>query len=450
MTQDELFKNNSQELPAVSPLANRMTPRTLEEFVGQEEILGRGKLLRRSIEADRLSSVILYGPPGTGKSALARIVAQRTKAHFEETNAVIIGISEIRKLVEQAKLRRSTGVQKTILLLDEIHHFNRSQQDALLPYVEKGIITLIGITTENPYFYVNAALLSRSILFEFKALNDIALETVLHRALEDRERGLGMYTVTMTQDARQHLVRQSAGDARRLLNALEIGVLSTDPDTTGTVQFDLKVAEESLQKKTILYDKSSDEHYDHISAFIKSMRGSDPDAALYWMAKMLEAGEDPRFIARRIVIFSSEDVGNADPHALLVAIAALHAVEFVGLPEGKIPLAQAVTYAATAPKSNASYAALGRAEEEVQTHAARPVPNHLKDSHGDGDGKRGHGAGYKYPHEFPGHFVVQDYWPEPKILYEPSNQGYEAKIAERVALWRKKKGAAEGAPRPEK
>ncbi len=438
MIKNDLFAPETLERGETSPLASRMSPRTLDEFTGQESILGPGKLLRRAIEADRLQSVILYGPPGTGKSALARIVAAKTRAHFEETNAVTVGTADIRAFIDQARSRMQHAAKKTILLLDEIHHFNKTQQDALLPSVEKGIITLIGITTENPFFYVNPALRSRSLLFEFHRLSEHSLALILRRALEDGERGLGSVRIELAPEAEQHLIRQADGDARRLLNALEIGALSTAPDDDGAVRFTLSVAEESLQKRTILYDKSGDEHYDHISAFIKSMRGSDPDAALYWMATMLAAGEDPRFIARRVIICASEDVGNADPHALMVAAAALEAVGFVGLPEGKIPLAQAVTYVASAPKSNAAYMALHRAEKEAAEGIRRAVPAHLKDSHGDSSA-RGHGKGYKYPHDHPGHHVEQEYWDDPVVLYEPSDQGYEVKIGERLLRWHGKK-----------
>ncbi len=424
--------------PENIPLALRMTPSSLDEVMGQEDILGEGKLLRRSIETDRLSSVIFYGPSGAGKSAVARIIAKTTGSHFEETNAVLIGIADIRKILEQAKLRLTASSKKTILLLDEIHHFNKTQQDALLPDVEKGNITLIGITTENPYFYVNAALLSRSILFEFKKLDCAQLSKIIDTALADKDKGFGSLSVNIEPDARKHLILNSNGDARRLLNALEIGVLSSKPGTDGTINFDLRTAEGSLQKKYISYDKSGDEHYDHISAFIKSMRGSDPDAALYWMSKMLVAGEDPLFIARRVIICASEDVGNADPMALVVAASALQSIEFVGLPEGKIPLAQAVVYVATAPKSNASYMALNSSEQEVMKGRSRQVPNHLKDATMDGEGKRGHGVGYKYPHDYPGHFVEQEYWPDKKVFYVPGSEGYETEIAKRLAGWRKK------------
>jgi putative ATPase len=343
--------------------------------------------------------------------------------------------------LEQAKLRLSVSSQKTILLLDEIHHFNKTQQDALLPDVEKGNITLIGITTENPFFYVNSALLSRAIPFEFKLHTEESLSKIMDRALCDKERGLGKYDINLTSEARKHLILNSNGDARRLLNALEIGVLSSKPDKNGHIEFDITTAEGSLQKKHISYDKSGDEHYDTISAFIKSMRGSDPDAALYWMSKMLQAGEDPLFIIRRVVICASEDVGNADPMALVVATSALQSIEFVGLPEAKIPLAQAVVYVATAPKSNASYMAMHAAGEEAAKGKYREVPNHLKDANMDGEA-RGHGAGYKYPHDYPGHFVSQEYWPDKVVFYEPSNEGYETTISQRLSAWRKQGSAA--------
>jgi putative ATPase len=437
--QTDFFENKTTNKQNNIPLALKITPNTFEELVGQDHILGADKLLRRLIEADRLNSVIFYGPPGTGKSALARIIAKQTKAHFEETNAVTVGINEIRTVIKQSKSRLEISGQKTILLLDEIHHFNKTQQDALLPDVERGIITLIGITTENPFFYINPALISRSTLFEFKPLDEQSLEKVLRRVIEDKDKGFGNIKINIDKETISHLIAKSNGDARRLITAFEIGVLSTKPDKGGVINFDLKVAEESLQKKVILYDKASDEHYDHISAFIKSMRGSDPDAALYWMAKILVAGEDPRFIARRIVICASEDVGNADPNALVVAVSALKAVEFVGMPEAKIPLAQAVTYIASAPKSNASYIAINRAEEEVKNSKIHPVPNHLKDANLDAEA-RGHGVGYKYPHDYPGHFVEQEYWPGDTAFYEPSEQGYESKIKERLQSLRTKKG----------
>ena len=437
METTDLFERGKVKAENV-PLALRMTPSSIDGVLGQEDILGEGKLLRRSIETDRLSSVIFYGPSGTGKSAVARIIAKSTGSHFEETNAVLIGIADIRKILEQSKLRLNTSSKKTILLLDEIHHFNKTQQDALLPDVEKGNITLIGITTENPYFYVNSALLSRSILFEFKRLDGDRLSLIIDKVLSDKDKGFGKLNIKVSPEARKHLILNSNGDARRLLNALEIGVLSSRPGKDGVINFDQSVAEGSLQKKYISYDKSGDEHYDNISAFIKSMRGSDPDAALYWMSKILAAGEDPLFVARRVIICASEDVGNADPMAVVVAASVLKSIEFVGLPEAKIPLAQAVIYVATAPKSNASYIALKMSEDEVLRGKNREVPDQLKDATLDGEGKRGHGAGYKYPHDYPGHFVKQDYWTDKKIFFEPSGEGYETEIAKRLIAWRKK------------
>jgi putative ATPase len=347
-------------------------------------------------------------------------------------------IADIRKIIDQAKARLEMTGKKTILMLDEIHHFNRSQQDALLPDVERGSITLIGITTENPFFYINAAILSRSIVFEFQQLSKEALSKIMESALNDKVNGLGNYKVEMSEEAGQHLILNANGDARRLLNALEIGVLSTKVNGKGIRIFDISVAQESMQKRAVLYDRSGDAHYDHISAFIKSMRGTDPDAAIYWMAKMLAAGEDPRFIARRIIICASEDVGMADPRALMLAAAALNAVEFVGMPEARIILAQAAVYVACAPKSNASYLAVEYALNEVKNGKVRNVPNHLKDANLDGE-KLGHGQGYKYPHDYEGHYVEQEYWTDPVEFYKPTNEGFEVKIRERLHGIRKKK-----------
>ncbi|MBU0952008.1 MAG: replication-associated recombination protein A [Elusimicrobia bacterium] len=418
------------------PFALKVAPVDFDGFVGQDEILGPGKLLRRIIDSDKISSLIFFGPSGTGKSALARIVSKKTKSHFVESNAVMIGVNDLRKIIDEAYNRKQFNAVKTILLLDEIHHFNRTQQDALLPYVEKGIITLIGITTENPYFYINSALLSRSLVFQFKAHTQQDIEKIIHNALKNPENGINGNTIDLKDDALKHILKYAEGDARKALNALEIGIVTSAPSKDGKIVFDLKLAEESTQNKSIVYDKSGDAHYDHISAFIKSIRGSDPDAALYWMAKMLEAGEDPRFIARRIIIAASEDVGNADPQALQVAISVLQAIEFVGMPEGRIPLAQAVTYVATAPKSNASYLAISAAQQEVKNGKLRDVPNHLKDASVDGE-KLGHGKGYKYPHSFEGHFVEQEYMPEHKEFYTPSEEGFEAIIKKRMAGWKK-------------
>ena len=409
----EFFKENT----TISPLAYRMCPRNLNEYVGQKHILGDGKLLRRAIEADRITSLILYGPPGTGKTALARIIAERTKAHFEWLNAATIGLDELRKVIQQARARKKQG-NRTIVFLDEIHRFNKLQQDALLPDVEEGNIILIAATVENPFFYVNSTLLSRSQVFQLKPLEKEELLEIMRRAVNDKERGLGNLGVTADEDALSHIAEMSDGDARKALSALEIASLTTSPDSDERIRITIKIAEESIQKKHIVYDKKGDQHYDTISAFIKSMRGSDPDAAIYYLAKMLYVGEDPRFIARRIVICASEDVGNADPMALVVATSALRAVEFVGMPEAKIPLAQATIYIAKAPKSNACYKAIEAAMEDVEKEQTMEVPDHLKDSHYLGAKKLGHGQGYKYPHDYEG-YVEQDYLPKKKKYYKP-------------------------------
>lgn len=421
-------RNDRQKMP----LAARMAPAALDEFVGQEHILGLGKLLRRAIEADTIGSIILFGPPGCGKSALAHVIAGLTKAYFQEINAVTSGIDDLRRISSSAVQKWLNTKQKTVLLVDEIHHFNKSQQDALLPDVEKGNLTLIGITTENPYFYVNAALVSRSQVFEFKKLKKEDLEKIFRKALTDTERGFGQKNVQVDEQAKEHLLMIADGDARRMLNALEIAVLSSIPGGNGVITIDLAVAEESIQKKAIVYDKKADQHYDTISAFIKSMRGSDPDAALYWLAKMVYAGEDPRFIARRIAICAAEDVGNADPLALIVANAVFQMVELVGMPEGRIPLAQAVCYVACAPKSNASYLGVEAALAEVEKEPSLEVPDHLKDAHADGKGRLGHGVGYKYPHDYPGGYIQQKYVPKEKTYYQPKDIGYEKKIRERL------------------
>jgi putative ATPase len=439
MKQTNFLKNDANQKN--KPLAAKMTPCSFEKFAGQDNIVGDGKLLRRSIEADNLGSVIFFGPPGTGKSALARIIASKTKAYFEEANAVTTGTADIRKIIEAAKARTEMSGRKTILMLDEIHHFNRSQQDTLLPNVERGIITLIGITTENPFFYINAAIISRSTVFEFQSLSKKALSYIMESALKDKENGLGNYKVKMSKEAREHLLVNACGDARKLLNALEIGVVSTEIDGEGIRLFDIDVAQESMQKRAVLYDRSEDAHYDHISAFIKSMRGTDPDAAIYWMAKMLAAGEDPRFIARRIIICASEDVGMADPGALTLAVSALNAIQFIGMPEARIILAQAAIYVACAPKSNASYMAVEQALSEVKNGKVRNVPNYLKDANLDGE-KLGHGRGYKYPHDFEGHYARQEYWTDPMEFYVPTKEGCEGKIHERLLGIRKKKNKA--------
>lgn len=421
------------------PLAARMAPRTLDHFIGQEHLLAPGKMLRRLIEADRVASLLLFGPPGSGKTALARFIASRTKAEVVEINAVAAGVADLKKAIEAARYLLANAGRRTLLLVDEIHHFNRTQQDALLPSVERGEVILVGMTTENPSFYVNAALLSRFTSFEFQPLEDRHLEAILERAVTDKEDGLGGLALELEAEAKAHLVRMAAGDARRLLNALELAALSTPLSMDGKRRVSLAAAEQSIQRRGIRYDKRSDDHYDHISAFIKSMRGSDPDAAVYWMAKMLAAGEDPRFVARRILICAAEDVGNADFRALLVATAAFQAVELVGMPEARIPLSQAALYVACAPKSNAAYLAVDRAFREAREGPAREVPLHLRDASLDAE-SRGHGKGYRYPHDFPGHFVEQEYMPRPVKLYEPSDQGDEARLKERLDSLREKRG----------
>ena len=401
----------------VDPLAYRMAPRSIDEYVGQEHIVGKGKLFRRAIEADRISSLILYGPPGTGKTALAKVIAAKTLSRFEWLNAAPASLDDLRKIIQSARNRKAKGI-RTILFLDEIHRFNKLQQDALLPDVEEGNIVLIAATVENPFFYVNSALLSRSQVFELKHLTIEDIMKIMENALSDPERGLGKMNILTDEDALVHMARMSDGDGRKALSALEIAALTTQPDADGAIRITLQVAEESIQKKVIVYDKKGDQHYDTISAFIKSMRGSDPDAVAYYLAKMIYAGEDPRFIARRIVICASEDVGNADPMALVVATSALRAVEFVGMPEARIPLAQAAIYVALAPKSNASYRAIEAALEDVKTEETMEVPDHLKDSSYPGAKKLGHGEGYKYPHTYGGQ-VEQEYLPQKKKYYSP-------------------------------
>jgi len=435
----DLFEYNRRlQLEREQPLAARMRPRTLDEFVGQEHIVGPGTLLRRAIEADRVSSMILWGPPGSGKTTLAMIIANHTHSHFESISAVMAGVKDIRRLVQAARDRQGMYGQRTIVLVDEIHRFNKAQQDALLPYVEDGTITLIGATTENPYFEVISALVSRLRIFQLKPLTDEEIETILRRALADAERGLGKIPVQIDDDALAHLVRVAGGDARNALNALELAVTTTPADKKGRVHVDLAVAQESIQRRALLYDRNGDAHYDTISAFIKSVRGGDPDAALYWMARMIYSGEDPRFIVRRMIILASEDIGLADPQALLVATAAAQALEWVGLPEAQYALAEAAIYLATAPKSN-SCGAYFKALEEVEREGIIEVPDHLKDSSRDGKAL-GHGEGYKYPHRFPEHWVPQQYLPDGllgKRWYKPGELGYEKTIKERLLRWRK-------------
>jgi putative ATPase len=413
-----------------------MRPRSLEEFAGQEHFLGEGKLLRRLLQADRLNSVIFYGPPGSGKTALAHVIANHTQCVFRQVNAVAVGIKEVRELLDEARAELADSGRRTILFVDELHRFNRSQQDVLLPDVEEGRVILIGATTQNPFFAINSPLLSRSQIFTFQPLTREQIKGLLLRALNDKERGLGSKQIHAAENALDFLAEICDGDARRALSALEVGVLSIDKEP---IEFTLEVARDSIQRKALDYDATGDAHYDVASAFIKSMRGSDPDAAIYWLARMLEAGEDPRFIARRIVICASEDVGNADPQALVVAAAALQATEFVGLPECQLALAQAVAYIATAPKSNASTLAIGKAREDVKNGRTLPVPAHLRDSHYPGAKEFGHGEAYQYSHDFEGGWVDQVYLPEDRRYYEPVERGYEAIIKKRMEELRAKK-----------
>lgn len=419
-----------------APLAARMRPRALDEIVGQEHILGRGKLLRRAIEADRLSSIILYGPPGCGKTSLAEIIAHATDRRFERSSGVLANVASLRKILQSAESWKKIQRQETILFIDEIHRFNKSQQDVLLPYVENGDIILIGATTHNPFFFINTPLNSRSQIFQLNPLHAGAIQSVLHRALE-HPAGLNGQ-VTAEDDALAHLAHVCDGDARRALNALEIAALTTPSDAHNRVHLTRHEMEESIQKKAVAYDRDEDEHYDTISAFIKSVRGSDPDAAIYWLAKMIYAGEDPRFIARRLVILASEDIGNADPRGLTIATSALHAVELVGMPEGRIILAQATTYLASAPKSNASYLAINAALEDVEHGRTLPVPKHLQSGPKPNPGSQT----YQYAHDGAGHFVDQEYVPTERVYYSPTHQGYEETIGKRLAYWkslRKKK-----------
>lgn len=443
---DGLFLDDSGE-PAPSfdeatgqePLAARMRPRTLEEIAGQQHVLGEGKLLRRAIEADRFTSLIFYGPPGTGKTTLASVVANSTGSRFEALNGVESNVAEIRAKIEQARTYRKLREQTTILFIDEIHRFNKAQQDVLLPHIERGTVRFIGATTHNPYFYVNSPLVSRSQIFQLEPLSTEDLVQLLERALLDNERGFGAERVSVDKDAILHLAEKADGDARKALTALELAVLTTPP-TDDEVHVDLSVAEESIQQKAILYDADGDQHYDTISAFIKSIRGSDPDAALYWLAKMLQAGEDPRFIARRLVISASEDIGLADSNALRVAISAQQAFEFIGLPEGRIPLAHATVYLATAPKSNSAYAALGAAMEDVQSNRTLAVPEHLRTRFrkklAEESGADTAAMQYLYSHDYDGNFVPQAYLPEGRQYYRPTDNGLEKRIKERLDYWR--------------
>ena len=416
-----------------SPLASRLRPTKLEEVVGQQHIIGKDKLLYRAIKADKLQSVIFYGPPGTGKTTLAKVIAQTTSAEFVQINATSAGKKDMEAVIEKAKQLQGMYGKRTILFIDEIHRFNKGQQDYLLPFVEDGTVTLIGATTENPYFEVNGALISRSIIFELKPLEKEDIKTLLHRALEDMEKGMGAYRAVADEEALEFLADVSNGDARSALNAIELGILTTERSADGLIHITLDVASECIQKRVIKYDKNGDSHYDNISAFIKSMRGSDPDAAVYYLAKMLYAGEDVTFIARRIMICASEDVGNADPNALTVAVSAAQAVERLGMPEARIVLAQAVTYVASAPKSNAAYLAVDKALSVVRESRTAPVPTYLCDAHYKGAGKLGRGIGYKYAHDYPNHYVEQQYLPDAykdMTFYEPTENGYEQTIRE--------------------
>jgi len=432
---DDLFGADIPEgVAADAPLASRMRPRTLEEYAGQQHILGPGKLLRRAIEADRISSLILYGPPGTGKTTLAEVIAGATGARFERLSGVESNVADIRRVIAGAAMHRSRS--RTILFVDEIHRFNKAQQDVLLPEVENGMVRLIGATTQNPFFSVNSALLSRSQVFQLEPLSEADLLRLIERALGDPVRGLGGRGITIEPDAAAHLARLSDGDARKCLNALEIAALSTPAGEDACTVVTLPAAEESIQQKAVVYDGTGDEHYDTISAFIKSMRGSDPDAALYWLAKMLHAGEDIRFIARRIVICASEDIGMADSNALVVAVAAQQGVEFVGLPEARLLLAHATVYLATAPKSNRCTVAIGKAAAEVREGRTLAVPKHLRDGHYKGSKTLGAGQGYKYSHDYEGGYVPQAYLPEGRVYYEPTENGLEKRVKERLDYWR--------------
>lgn len=451
---DDLFASPDAGAAAIdaapdAPLAARMRPRSLAEYAGQGHILGEGKLLRRAVQSDRFSSILLYGPPGVGKTTLAHIISLETKARFVTLSGVESSVADIRREAEAAlRLKRLNG-QATILFVDEIHRFNKAQQDVLLPHLERGTLRFIGATTHNPFFYVNSPLVSRSQVFTLEPLGIAELESLMARALADRERGLGTQQAELTPEAARHLATIAEGDARKCLNALELAVLSTPPDAEGRVIVDLAAAEQSVQQKTVVYDGDGDAHYDTASAFIKSMRASDPDAAVYWLAKMLHAGEDIRFIARRIVIAASEDVGLADSNALRVAVAAQQAVEAIGMPEARILLSHAVIYVATAPKSNRAYAAINAALEDVRGARTLPVPKHLRDSHYAGAKQFGHGEGYLYPHDFEGGFVPQRCLEGGRVYYEPTTNGLEGRIKERLDHYRREwEKAARGATEP--
>lgn len=431
----DYMRSNTMETE--SPLASRLRPSTLDEVVGQKHIIGKDKLLYRAIQADKLGSIIFYGPPGTGKTTLAKVIANTTSANFRQLNATVAGKKDMEDVVKEAKDSLGMYGKKTILFVDEIHRFNKSQQDYLLPFVEDGTLILIGATTENPYFEVNGALISRSRIFELKSLEKDDIKELIHRAVYDTEKGMGSYGAVIDEDAMEFLADVANGDARAALNAVELGILTTERLEDGKIHIDIDVAQECIQKRVVRYDKDGDNHYDTISAFIKSMRGSDPDAAVYYLARMLYAGEDIKFIARRIMICASEDVGNADPQALTVAVSASQAVERIGMPEAQIILSQAVLYVATAPKSNSAVMAIDEAMNAVRTQKTMPVPVHLQDKHYKGAEKLGHGAGYKYAHDYPNHYVRQQYLPdgmEEECFYHPSENGYEKKIKDHMSF----------------
>ena len=427
-----------KDLPQSMPLAARMRPQTFAEFVGQEHLVAEGRVLRKCIEADQLPSMVFWGPPGSGKTTLAHIIANVTRAHFSSLSAVSAGVADLRRVIGEAKKRLKSSGQRTILFVDEIHRFNKAQQDAVLPFVENGTVTFIGATTENPSFEIISPLLSRCRVFRLNLLSDSEVRLIVERVIDDKERGLGKFQITIGEEALRHLVTISNGDARVALNALEMAVFATLPDSDGSRSINLSAIEEALQHRALLYDKSGDQHYDLISALHKSLRGSDPDAALYWLGRMLEAGEDPLYIARRLVRFASEDVGVADPQALVIAVAAQQAVHFVGLPEGNLALAEAVVYLATAPKSNSLYQAYSRVQKDIQQGRNEPVPLHLRNPVTDLMRRMGHGQGYKYAHDYPDHFVKQQNLPpslQGKRYYTPGDQGYEKEIADRLKKW---------------